>query len=366
MTSVCYAICTHNRPEELACTLDRLGSLSAHDGEVIVVDNASDSLPEIPGRLANGLPVRLMLHRFNEGASARNHAAGVSDADWLVVLDDDSSPTDLGFLDCLDHAPADCLALSADIHLSADDGGHPRGREQGGLPEVFIGCGAALRRSAFVEAGGYDPRFEYYAEEYDLCARLLRMGGHVRFEPAFRVEHRKVVRGRDFARIVARLVRNNGWVEQRYAPEHERAPAIARMRQRYREIARREGVLAGYARGLEELRRTLRAQERTPLTQDLYDRFTGLAHARTALQWAHGKRRFGSCALIAQGKNDWAIERAIRELGVRMVAPDDAEALVVGTLSPGPMLDALRAHADDPRVIAPWLVDDAASALRAA
>ncbi len=366
MTSVCYAICTHNRPQEIASTLEHLGSLPVHDAEVVVVDNASESLPVIPGRLANGLPVRLILRRFNEGASARNHAAGVSDADWLVVLDDDSSPTDLGFLPCLEEAPADCLALSADIHLSPDEDGHARGREHGGLPEVFIGCGAALRRSAFVEAGGYDPRFEYYAEEYDLCARLLRMGGHVRFEPAFRVEHRKVSQGRDFARIVARLVRNNGWVEQRYAPEHERAPAIARMRRRYRAIATKEGVLAGYARGLEELRRTLRAQQRAPLSQNLYDRFTGLAHARSALQWAHGKRRFGSCALIARGKNDWAIEQAIRELGVRIVAPDDAEVLVVGTLSPGPMLDALQARADDPRMIAPWLVDDAAGALRAA
>ncbi len=356
MTSVCYAICTHDRPQELACTLDRLGALPPHDAEIVIVDNASSSRPEVSGHLPNGLPVRLILRRFNEGASARNHAARACDADWLVLLDDDSSPTDLAFLPLLDDAPTDCLVLGADIHLSADEDGRPRGREQGGLPEVFIGCGAAVRRKAFLDAGGYDPRFEYYAEEYDLCARLLRMGGHVRFEPAFRVEHRKVRQGRDFARIIARLVRNNAWVEQRYAPEHERTEAIGRMRRRYRAIAEREGVLAGYARGLGELRRTLRAQARTPLRQDLYDRFTGLAHARHALQCAHKQRRFASYALIARGKNDWAIERALDELGARSARPDDAETLVIGTLSPGPMLDAIGAHADDPRVIAPWQV----------
>jgi hypothetical protein len=43
------------------------------------------------------------------------------------------------------------------------------------------------------------------------------------------------------------------------------------------------------------------------------------------------------------------------EMGVPIVHErDQAEALVIGTLSPGPMLDAAEALASDRRVVVPW------------
>lgn len=366
MTSVAYVLPTHNRAGELTRTLDAISRLPPHDAEVIVVDNASNAPPPIVSMLANRVPTRVIRLGANEGAAARNAGARCADADWIIMLDDDSSPLDLGFLRVLDRAPRDVLAISADIRLSNDDAGAKRGREAGGLPEVFIGCGVAIRRDAFLKSGGYDPTFHYYAEEYDLAARLLLMGGRVTFSSEFRVEHRKVSRGRDMDTILGRLVRNTCWVEQRYAPDAERFDAIVRTRRRYRAVARTEHAQRGFAAGLRDLRSSMARQPRTPMRNDLYDRFTGLSHARDALSKALRARRVRSAALVDRGKNDWAIERALDEIGVPIVDERVAEALVIATLSPGPMLDALERRASDTRIVAPWIAGEDMPRLAAA
>lgn len=349
---VSYIIATRDRPERLGQTLAALGALPAHDGEVIVVDNASSLRAVIPQVLANGLPVRLVRLASNVGAAARNAGAIASDpaCAWLVMLDDDSHPVDLGFLAVLAHAPGDVLAISAEIDLPAQGR-----REAGGLPEVFIGCGVAIRREVFLELGGYDARFGYYAEEYDLAARLMLAGGRIAFEPRFRVAHHKVPAGRDMDLILARLVRNNGWVMQRYAPGDERRGQLREIRRRYRAIAQREGALTGFGHGLVQLRATITEQRRSPMDRALFDRFTGIAAARDALQHAHQCEAFSTAALVEPGKNAWCVVRALEELGVAMVESREAQVLVIATMSPGPMRDALeRSTGAHRRVIAPW------------
>ncbi|VAX42278.1 hypothetical protein MNBD_PLANCTO03-1220, partial [hydrothermal vent metagenome] len=170
--------------------------------------------------------------------------------------------------------------------------------------------------------------------------------------------HHKVNQGRDMDLILERLIRNNGWVMQRYAPGSLRRDMLREQRRRYRQIAEKEHALAGYARGLLELRRTIRNQPRTPLLRHAWDRFTGLAHARAAINLAWRKKPFASVALVEPGKNAWAVERALaetcHEAGIPRTTPDTAEAIVIGTLSPGPMLDALnRWTAQGHRVITP-------------
>lgn len=352
--NIAYVMPTRNRPQVLDRTLRAIGGLPRHSAEVIVVDNDSEARPQVPRELENGVGVRLLTLSENLGAAARNVGVEASDpgARWIVMLDDDSHPTSLGFVDALRRAPEDVLAISADIHLPAQGC-----REQGGLPEVFIGCGVAIRREAFLRAGGYDRAFNYYVEEYDLAARLLLMGGRVAFERLFHVEHHKVAAGRDMDLILARLIRNNGWVAQRYAPVAHRRAELRHLRARYRAIAEKERAIAGYARGLLELRRTRASQPRREMTRELYDRFTGLAHARGAISCALRERAFRSASIIARGKNDWAVEQALREHGVTLTDEGLADALVIGTMSPGPMLDAAarapRAHVGR-RVIVPW------------
>lgn len=354
---IAYVIATRDRQAELACTLDRLARLRAHaegvPGEVVIVDNASSEPVRAPNWLDNGLAVRVIRRHSNAGAAGRNDGVRSTDAEWCVLLDDDSSPMDGGFVGALARAPASVGAVSADIVL-------PDGtRERGGLPEVFIGCGVAVRRSVFLGAGGYDASFGYYAEEYDLSAKLIRMGMRVAFEPAFRVEHRKVAGGRDMDEILHRLVRNNGWVLRRYCPDGELDERLRENESRYRMIADRESARDGFERGLAELRATIGEQVRTPMDGADWDRFTGLAAAREALGAARASGVLGDRAsLVEPGKNAWAVERALGALGVEVgveVGIGSGTA-VIGTMSPGPMLDAGERM---PGAVLPWLVPGA-------
>lgn len=357
-----YIIPTRDRPEVLQRTLAQIASLGEHDAEVIIADNASQHVPQVGRELSSGVPVRLLRLRENHAAAARNLAAREASrrSQWIVMLDDDSAPLDLGVLRAVAQAAPEVAAVAAEIFLGPDA---PTCREQGGLPEVFIGCGVAIRTRLFNTLGGYDSEFDYYAEEYDLAARLILAGWQITLDRRFRVRHEKITRGRDFSRIVRNLVRNNAWVAQRYAPERERLSEIRNHIARYAAIARKEHALAGYARGLTDLLGTLDAQPRTPMNQSQWDRFTGLAACRTTLHAQHAREPFGPTAVVAPGKNEWAVRRILDELDIEVVPESEAKTLVIGTLSPGPMLDALDAWRtrDTRRILTPWFAGEAIS-----
>jgi hypothetical protein len=253
-------------------------------------------------------------------------------------------------------AGGDVAAVGAEVRIGRrQEGMRHQGiqREAGGLPEVFVGCGVAVRRGAYLAAGGYDAAFGYYAEEYDLAAKFLLMGMRVTLDRRFVVEHRKVSVGRDMGLILGRLVRNNGWVMGRYAPERRRIGEVSRVVGRYGEIARKEGVEAGYGAGLAELVRTLGGQKRSAMCGEMWDRFTGKAAARTALVRAWRRTGFQTAAVVEEGKNAHVVREVLREMGVREVgAGQGPGAVVIGTMSPGPMLDAWERWAG--AAVAPW------------
>lgn len=366
-----YVLPTRGRPHVLACTLDRLARLQHLPGEaeVVIVDNASTPAAVAPRFLSNGIPVRLIRLSENRSAAARNvgveHAAG----EWIVMLDDDSSPLDAdGLLSSLQDAAPDVAAVQAEIYLPSpgqllDPSREIRRteltlRESGGLPEVIIGCGCAIRREAFNQVGGYDPSFDYYAEEYDLSAKLLLAGHRVTLDRRFGVLHEKSSERRSFGRIIRRLVRNNAWVNRRYAPASEMQHEHEHLITRYWAIARKEHSLLGYLHGYSELLVTLAEQPRTPMPTEIWDRFTGLAAARDALMHENATRPLGRVALINEGKNAHLVRRALQDMYIDFApSRSDADTLVIATLSPGPMLSAIEAavtaHAGR-RVIAPW------------
>jgi len=363
---ISYLLPTRNRPDRLAATLEALGRLSAAahgpvgGAEVLIVDDASAVPVEPEPVLRNGMPVRVLRRRRREGAAARNAAAAAARGEWIVMLDDDSHSLDEAAVSVVADAAEDVAAIGAEILLP--DGRH----EDGGLPEVFVGCGAVIRRQAFLELGGYDPSFHYYAEEYDLCARLLQAGWRIIHDWRLRVRHERDAVGRDMNMILHRLVRNNGWVMQRYAPEPQRQAALAEVIGRYRRIAERERALAGYEQGLAELNATLPSQPRRPMDEVLWDRFTGLAHARAALHHEPALRA-QPVAIVDEGKNAWVIRQALDELSqCRITDERQAQVWVIGTMSPGPMMDAwARRRREHRRIIRPWRLAGASVAVDA-
>jgi len=354
-----YVLPTRDRPDVLHRTLDALAALGEHDAEIIIADNASREPPPVPTHLSNGIPVHLLRLARNHAAAARNLAAREVHrrSQWIIMLDDDSHPLDLGHLRAVAQASPDTAVIAAEIFLPPGrDAPRHQTREQGGLPEVFIGCGVAVRTHLFNALAGYDDSFDYYAEEYDLAARLINAGHRIELDRRFRVLHEKNTAGRNFSRIVRNLVRNNAWVAQRYAPESERQAEIKRHITRYAAIAKKEHSLAGYSRGLIDLLTTLDAQPRREMSRGAWDRFTGLAACRAALARSHAVLPLRRVAIVARGKNDWAVVKALTELNIEIVHESDADTLVVGTLSPGPMLDAAErlTARDTRRVVLPW------------
>lgn len=338
---ISYILPTHNRPDRLERTLAQINKLNAEDlapiggGEIVIVDNASDSTIKVPQTLPNGLPIKLVCLEKNMAAASRNIAAQNASGDWLIMLDDDSYPLDSGFVDVLLNAPSDIAAIGADIRLPCGK------REAGGLPEVIIGCGAAIRRDAFLAVGGYEESFHYYVEEYDLCAKLLLAGYRVIHDLRFRIMHEKVSAGRDMNVILKHLVRNNGWVSQRYAPEDCLANELRETIVRYGQIAKKESAEPGYLQGIKELFSTLSDQPRQPMSDELFDRFTGISHVRNSLENLQLADSNIKIALVNKGKNCWAVEKVLNEIGAQVIENEcDADLLMIATLSPGPMLDA--------------------------
>ena len=152
----------------------------------------------------------------------------------------------------------------------------------------------------------------------------------------------------------------------RYAPTSNLLGDLWETMSRYARIAWKERSLGGYVSGLGELLTTILDQTRTPLTREHYNRLTGLTHARDAVNHAIQEKTFTTAALVAPGKNVSLVVRALRERGIacQIAMPgqetraERADVIVVGTLSPGPMLDAAaeaRLRYPGKRIILPWI-----------
>ena len=348
---------TRNRPDRLRDTLAAIdATLTAHDAahrcEVVVIDDASDrgSVSSMPRQLPGGTPLRFGRRETSLGAACRNDAAAMAAAPWLLMLDDDSWPMDAGFLAIAAGAAADVAVIGLDIRLP---GGR---REAGGLPEVHVGCGALVRTDAFRAAGGYDASFHYYAEEYDLAARLIARGWRIRHDIRSTVIHEKVALNRSMDVILERLVRNNGWVIARHAPASVREAELAAMLERYERIAVKEDAVRGWRRGRSALEATIGVQPHRPLDVGAWDRFTGEAALQQSMLKLAASRPAGRWAICEPGKGADRIERAMEAAGWTRVDAELAEVHVPGSLSPGPMLDAAdRLLREGRDLMLPWM-----------
>ncbi len=372
---------TRNRRAVLVDTLTRLQSLPDADFEVIVVDNGStDDTDELSRRFPG---IHWIFLGDNLGAAARNVGAVAARGSVLLMLDDDSWP-DPGVIDGLVEAFAtrpDLGAVACRVRL-AD---RPERHDAGGVPGVFFNCGGAVRRAAFMEAGGYPVDFDYYVEEYDLCCRLWRDGWRVEPHGHFTVWHRRVTLNRDNHRMLRLLVRNNLRLWQRYAPEPLRADLIASTVERYRRVAMKEQAMDGYRQGLEKGRAEIAEGliRPLPLNMDQMDGLFGLPAAREAVRrwaeeggiervavWSRGKGceqlldvvRAGNIAVEAVydttvDAGEW---RGTLLRPIESFEPHRVDGIVAGTLSPGvaeDTVDHLRARFGEVPVLsaAPWM-----------
>ncbi len=347
--------------------------------EVIVIDNASsDGTAEAVQR--DFPQVRLVELSENLNSAARNLGISAAEAPLVCMLDDDSWPekgTPEAALNVMANHPR--LAVAACyVHRHGQEF-----HEMGGLPGVFIGCGAVLRKDAATAVGGYPTDYGYYVEEYDLCARLWQAGWQVRWVESLRVCHNPAAAGRDKNRILKMLAANNLRLWSRFAPVTRYDAMIEETIERYRKIAQKEAALAGYQEGL-AIGLTAAAHNNTrrrPLTDEQFDGMFGLNYLRQQLEQAKASG-VSQLLLWRRGKGAEQILETASKAGVKIVAiaedvrtvlesdafagmavynpheayQADVQGAVVGSLSPGASLDLLteaRSHLTDVPVIDP-------------
>jgi GT2 family glycosyltransferase len=179
-------IATRNRAGELARTLDQLSTLDPAP-PVVVLDNASgDGTAGVAARYAG---VRVIRLPHNLGAAARTLGVLVAETPYVAFSDDDSwwAPDALAEAERIfdEHPRTGLLAARTlvgpecrDDPVTPDMAGSPLGRPDGApgpLVLGFLACSAIVRRTAYLQVGGFSPLLHFGAEEqllaYDLAAR---------------------------------------------------------------------------------------------------------------------------------------------------------------------------------------------------
>jgi GT2 family glycosyltransferase len=200
--SLTLSVLSHQRPDEV------VGALRSAEGEgfdeIVVFD--SGSRPPLP-RPESGL---LLRSETNIGiAEGRNRLAAKSSGDAVLFLDDDArllpgaaatvrrafgEDERLGAVAFRIERPEGPIALEQPFRRGTRHArSFPDSRVECGY---VIGAAFAVRRRAFLEVGGADPRIGYGSDEIDLSMRLVGAGWRIVYEPGARALHRPSPRGR--------------------------------------------------------------------------------------------------------------------------------------------------------------------------
>lgn len=195
---ITVVLLTHNCARWLDRTLDHVIAL---DVPVVAVDNAStdgtrDLLVARPG-------IVLVALGQNIGAAGRNVGLERAHTPYVAFCDDDGWYDGRGLdlaCDLLDRHPSLGL-VNARILVGDEDRLDPISAEMAASPlpdehdlpgSVLLGfmAGAVIvRRDAYLQAGGYDPRFFMGGEEETLAIKLARLGWQMRYIPEVVVHH---------------------------------------------------------------------------------------------------------------------------------------------------------------------------------
>jgi GT2 family glycosyltransferase len=188
--------------------------------DIIVVDDSSD--PPIAG-LLEGVPPSIRLKmRFIEqpGAQgpivARNTIMRLARNEAVMLFDDDAFVIDGGAVRNALAVLEQNASVGAVACAQAEADGSPWPPAMQPSPAgyacyvtAYIGFAHLLRRSVFLELGGYQESFHFYGEEKDYCLRLLNAGYDVVYLPDARVAHVPDPSGRSDVRYLRYVVRND-------------------------------------------------------------------------------------------------------------------------------------------------------------
>jgi GT2 family glycosyltransferase len=207
----CVILTMGNRPAELSKAVESVLGQRGDPVDLLVVGNGTDLLPLPPGVRTLRLPRNLGV------AGGRNAGIAECNGDVVLFLDDDGWYPDPTLAEHVaGRFAADPMLAVLSFRVVDPDGGPgarwyvPRLRagDPGRSSPVttFSGGASAIRRSAFLAAGGLPEAFFYGHEESDLSWRLIELGYRLEYDAAARMCHPPLPNSRnpDFYRLDGR------------------------------------------------------------------------------------------------------------------------------------------------------------------
>jgi GT2 family glycosyltransferase len=201
--SVCVP--TRNRPQDIVRCLNSLALLKKISFEIIVLDDASESPvePFLMQTIECNLRSKVVVIRNEQsrGVSvARNQLAQKATGVYILSMDDDAELLNAESIETAVNVLETDEKVGA-VSLAQMDGqgqmfpGQPAPVSYNCYVPWYIGYGTVLRRSLFVELGGYRESFAAY-EEAELCIRMHDQGFCVVYLPNSVVIHHHSLIGR--------------------------------------------------------------------------------------------------------------------------------------------------------------------------
>ncbi len=217
---VSIMIATKDRPGDLRRTLAELRRQDYPALELIVIDDGS--VEPLEPVVRETWPQARYVRREESAGQCRRRSEGfdLAAGEYVLQLDDDSSPVDSGAIslavDAMRRRP-DWGCLNFYVFNGAE---LPRE-----LPPLqpkyhisFMGCGAMFRKRALDQVGGYRDFFGNEWEEEELGLRLLASGWVIYFFPAVVIHHHVSPRNRNQERTWTRQIRNKLWAMIMHMP----------------------------------------------------------------------------------------------------------------------------------------------------
>ena len=266
---VTVVVLTHNRAQEVLRTIGHLVRLPENP-TIIVMDNASSD--GTSWQIADRYPaVQVLRMNINRGAAARNAGIRHATTKYVALCDDDTWWTEgsLGSAaDAMDRH-AQVAVVTARVLVGADRHEDPtcRAMAESPLPRSadlpgpailgFLAGASMVRRSAFLQVGGFEPRFFLGGEETLVAYDLIEAGWSMLYLADATVRHMPSPH-RDAALRRRHLVRNALWLAWMRRP---------------------------YASAWRETRHALERLKRDPAAR------SGFLEAMRGLPWVLGRRR---------------------------------------------------------------------------
>jgi GT2 family glycosyltransferase len=201
LTVSCVILTMGDRPAEVNRAIDSVLAQRGIATELVVVGNGAD---------VTGVPAGVRTVRLPENlgvAGGRNAGVQACTGDVVLFLDDDGWYPDPGLASYIAARFAAGPALAVLSMQVVDPEGGPGARwhvprlragdpGRSSVVTTFLGGACAIRRTAYLEAGGLPDAFFYAHEETDLAWRLMDRGYRLEYDGAARMCHHSMPNAR--------------------------------------------------------------------------------------------------------------------------------------------------------------------------